>query len=103
MREFTTPTIPLKVKGVDLTTADAVYVTFTDSVRGIVITKDSPTLTVSGSDTNVTVTLSQAETGQFGPKSRVDIEVNWMKNGMRGATEIGSVTCFENLLKEVIT
>ena len=103
MRGFTTPTIPLKVKGVDLTTADSVYVTFTDSVRSIVITKSSPTLEVSGSDTNVTVTLSQAETGQFGPKSRVDIEVNWMKNGLRGATEIGSVTCFENLLKEVIT
>lgn len=103
MREFTTPTIPLKVKGVDLTSADSVYVTFTDSVRSIVITKSSPTLEVSGSDTNVTVTLSQEETGKFGPKSRVDIEVNWMKNGLRGATEIGSVTCFENLLKEVIT
>lgn len=103
MRQFTTPTIPLKVVGVDLTVVDDVYVTFTDPVRGIVITKDSPTITTSGTDTIVTVMLSQTETGQFLPKSRVDIEVNWIDDGVRGATEIASVTCFENLLKEVIT
>ena len=103
MRQFTTVTVPLKAKGIDLTSADSVYVTFTDSVRDIVITKSSPTLEVSGSDTNVTVTLSQTETGKFMANARVDIEINWMKNGLRGATEIGSVTALENLLKEVIT
>lgn len=103
MRQFTTITVPLKAVGVDLTSVDDVYVTFTDPVRGIVITKDSPTISASGSDTIVTVTLSQAETGQFLPNSRVDIEINWMDSGVRGATDIASVTCFENLLKEVIT
>ena len=103
MRQFTDVTIPLKVKSLDLTSADAVYVTFTDCVRNIVITKNSPTLTAIGSDTEVTVTLSQTETGKFMPNARVDIEVNWMKSGVRGATEIASVTSFENLLKEVLT
>ena len=102
MRQYTTPTLTITVKGVDLTAADSVWVTIANKERNVVITKDEPTLTVSGSDTTCTITLSQEETRRFAAKSKVDIQVNWMTDAVRCATDIASVTAFENLLKEII-
>ena len=102
MRQYTTPTLSIKVKGVDLTDADSVWVTLANSTRTVVITKDEPTLAVSGSDTTCTITLTQEETRRFAPKAKVDVQVNWMTGDVRCATDIASVTAFENLLKEII-
>lgn len=102
MRQYTTPTLSIKVKGVDLTAADSVWVTLANTARTNVITKDEPTLAVSGSDTNISVTLTQEETRRFSPRAKVDIQVNWMTGDVRCATDIASVTAFENLLKEII-
>lgn len=102
MRQYTTPTLSIKVKGVDLTAADSVWVTIANTARTVSITKDEPTMTVSGSDTNVTISLTQDETRRFVPKAKVDIQVNWMTGSVRCATDIASVTAFENLLKEII-
>lgn len=102
MRQYTTPTIQLLVKGVDLTAADDVWVTFADRTRAITLTKDSPTVAASGSDTSVTVTLTQAETKTFVANTLCDVEVNWMKDNKRFATEIQSLNVKENLLKEIL-
>lgn len=102
MRQYTTPTLSIKVKGVDLTSADSVWVTIANTARTVTITKDDPTLTVDNGDTICTVTLSQDETRRFFPKAKVDIQVNWMTGDVRCATDIASVTAFENLLKEII-
>ena len=102
MRQYTTPTLSIKVKGVDLTSAESVWVTIANTARTITITKDGPTLTVDNGDTICTVTLTQDETRRFAPKAKVDIQVNWMTGDVRCATDIASVTAFENLLKEII-
>ena len=102
MRQYTTPTLSIKVKGVDLTDADTVWVTLANSTRTVTITKDEPTLSVSGSDTTCTITLTQEETRRFAPKAKVDVQVNWMDGAIRCATDIASITAFENLLKEVL-
>lgn len=102
MRQYTTPTMQLLVKGVDLTAADDVWVTFADRARAITLTKDSPTVAASGSDTSVSVTLTQAETAQFIQNTLCDGQVNWMKDGLRYATDIVSISVYENLLKEIL-
>ena len=102
MRQYTTPTLSIKVKGVDLTSAESVWVTIANTARNVIITKDDSTLTVDNGDTICTVTLSQDETRRFPPKANVSIQVNWMTGNVRCATNIASVTVFENLLKEVL-
>ena len=102
MRQYTTPTYQLLVKGVDLTAADGVWVTFADSTRAVIVTEDSPTVAASGSDTLVTVTLTQAETKSFCPFTKAGVQVNWMKDGARYATEIALIDISENLLKEIL-
>lgn len=102
MRQYTTPTLSIRVKSVDLTSADSVWVTIANTARTITITKDDPTLTVDNGDTICTVTLSQDETRRFYPKANAGIQVNWMTGDVRCATNIASVTVFENLLKEVL-
>lgn len=102
MRQYTTPTISLLVKGVDLTAADDVYVTFSDRTRAIVLTIDTPTVAASGDDTQVTVTLTQEQTATFIANSLCDVEVNWMDGSTRMATEIAPLNVKENLLKEVL-
>ena len=102
MRQYTTPTYTFTVKSVDLTAADDVWVTFADSTRSIIVTKDSPTVTASGSDSVVECTLTQAETGQFYPCTKASAQVNWMVGTKRLATEIIEVAIKENLIKEIL-
>lgn len=102
MRQYTTPTISLLVKGVDLTAADDVYVTFSDRTRAISLTIDTPTVAASGDDTQVTVTLTQEQTAQFVANTLSDVQVNWMVSSARYATEIVSINVYENLLKEIL-
>ena len=102
MRQYTTPTIQLLVKGVDLTAADDVWVTFADRTRAIILTLDSPTVAASGDDTQVSVTLTQAQTAQFIANTLSDVQVNWMDDSARYATDIASVNVYENLLKEIL-
>lgn len=102
MRQYTTPTYELTVKGIDISGADDVWVTFADTPRAIVITKDSPTVAASGSDTKVTVTLTQAETAKFIEGTISGVQVNWMDGGSRYATDIAPIDVKENLLKEIL-
>lgn len=106
MIKYTTPTITLTIKGVDITDYQA-YVTF---VQG------SHKLTKSGSDldmtattigdvtyTQITLVLSQEESAAFDENQRVRVQVNWISDeGVRGATKIRKVEALANLLDEVI-
>ena len=102
MRQYTTPTYTLTVKGVDLTAADGVWVTFADSNRAIIVTKDSPTVSASGDDTIVETTLSQAETALFAEDTKSGVQVNWLDGTKRFATNIVQININENLLKEIL-
>ncbi len=105
MRQYTTPTLPLSAEGVDITGADNIWVTFSDKPHNMVVTKsqeDFDEIEFDGDDTNISVTLTQEETGSFLANSKVDVEINWMIGGMRYATEIRTINVKENLLKRVL-
>ncbi len=105
MRQYTTPTLPLMAEGVDITGADHIWVTFSDKSRNQTITKDRSDfneIVYDGTDTNISVTLTQEETGSFIVNAKVDVEINWMRGNKRYATEIKTVNVKENLLKKVM-
>ena len=102
MRIYTTPTLSLKVKGVDIHSAAYVYVTFYNNGK-VILTKEKAdiSMSVSGSDTLIDVSLTQAETKLFRPYSSASVQVNWMIGASRAATEITDFSVTDNLLKEV--
>jgi hypothetical protein len=103
MRRYTTPTITLKVVGVDLTGSN-VYVTFKQE-DSTLITKsgDDVTAELDGSDTTITVSLTQAETGSLMAQKSTSVQVNWMSGATRKATEIRYISTTENLLEGVLS
>lgn len=99
MRRFTTPTITLTVKGVDLT-EKSVYVTF--SQRDSALTVESPSMALVGEDTVISVPLSQFQTGGFSVGT-VDVQVNFIDaNGNRDATTVKTIGVDRNLLAQVV-
>ena len=101
MRQYTTPIVTFTVKDHDITGADAVYVTFSNKIRNVSLTIDSPTLTAVTGGTEVAVHLTQAQTAMFLPEEEVSTQVNWTDSGERYATEIAVLIWSENLLKVV--
>lgn len=98
MRRYTTPTIDLTVEEHDLTSA-SVYVTFQQGVRKL--TLSNPPVIFDGKDSVISVELSQLESGRF-TKGSCDVQVNWLEDDKRNATEIKSFAVTQNLLDEVI-
>jgi len=100
MRRYTTPTVTLTVKGVDLTGMD-VLVTFTQACRELTVDNPSMTLTTGG-DTVIEVPLSQVQTGGFVDGS-IEVQVNWLDAvGHRDATTVGTIEVERNLLARVV-
>lgn len=105
MINYTTPTIPLTVEGIDLTSYD-LYVTLEQV--GKKLTKSGNDLNVTtqtvGQKTNTKITfdLTQAESAMFNHRLGVDIQVNYIKDGVRKATDIKHISVMKNLLSEVI-
>lgn len=105
MRQFTTPTLPLSAEGIDISEADYIWVTFSDKNRNQVVTKnreDFDEIEYDGANTNISITLTQEETGSFIVNSKVDVEINWMIGEKRYATEIKTISVKENLLNQVM-
>lgn len=105
MIQFTTPTITLKVKGIDISQTDA-YVTIKQNT--LELTKTGADLSISTetiqgvTNTLIAFTLTQEETAAFAQDRTAKIQVNWYSNGIRLATEKKAVIFSENLLDEVI-
>lgn len=103
MIRFTTPTLPMTVP-VDLTGAD---------IR-VAIKQGQRVMQKSGADvtsaynaetgkTELSVTLTQEETGMLLADIHVSVQVNWIwPSGAREATNIKKIIVTENLLSEVI-
>ena len=86
-------------QGLDLTTAENIYVTFEQF--GKVLTKTGESLTVSAKQ--IEVYLSQAETLAFSTGD-IEIQANWTDaNGGRTASEVTKYTLTKQLLDEVVT
>lgn len=96
----TTPTFicTFEEDGLDLTTANNVYVTFEQK---------SKSLTKSGNDIEIepkqiTVYLNQIETLRFN-EGAVEVQANWtMANGRRACSEVVSVDLSKQLLRRVV-
>lgn len=109
MRAYTTAAQTLNVQGKDLTGCH-VWVTYLQrksptSETATVVTVDGDALTVtrSGSDTIVAVTLTQEQTGRF-VKGAAYVQVNWMTSaGLRDATDAIEITIDPNLLRKVLS
>ena len=96
---FTTPPVTLLVKGVNILTAD-VYVTVKQNDNEINITDLQ--MSASGKDTKIVFSLTQEQAGSFLVNDFANIQVNWIKDSIRYATEIARVRVYQNLLDEVI-
>lgn len=106
MIQFTTPTITIRVQGVDITTYDVdVSLRQTirkyESVHTVDIGGADVAMTLDGSDTLVTVSLSQEQTGGFveGP---VDVQVNYGSGNLRMATNVVTVQMGRNLYDQTL-
>ena len=99
-RQYTTPTIQLRIDGHDLTGAD-VYVTFQS--KGQVVTVEDADITACSHGTVIDVKLTQEQTAAFFPGEVVKVQVNWMDGDERYATDVATILWKENLLKEVLS
>lgn len=98
MRRYTTPTVELTVEGHDLTAA-SIYVTFRQ--RSKLLTIENPASELDGEDTVISVELGQLQTAQF-TVGTCDVQVNWVEDGMRNATNIAQLEIGGNLLEEEV-
>lgn len=99
MRRYTTPTHRLRVKGVDLSGYD-VLVTYRQ--RESSVTVINPTMEYDGTDTVLSVPMTQLQTGGF-MNGRAEVQVNVVDyNGYRAATNIRLFTLRDNLLNKVV-
>lgn len=101
MRRFTDSEFVLTVEDIDLTAAD-VYITIKQNGIRLTIGAERIQATYDGTDTILVFELTQEETSQFTGGRRCEIQVNWIQDGERSATNISRVDVFENLLNEVV-
>ena len=103
---YTTPTLTLIARGVDLTGMDAVTVSLRQRIGKAESTHEvdvtDPTMSYDGTDTTITVPLTQEQAGGFVAGAYVLAQVNWMEGTAREASTIGRVAWGENLLDEVM-
>lgn len=98
MRRFTTPTFTMVINGFDLSEA-TVYVTFKQI--NTVVTVESPTVTYADGKSTLEVTLTEEQTGML-HVGNAQVQVNWVKDGVREATEVVTKKITDNLLEAVL-
>lgn len=109
MRAYTTATQTLTVQGRDLTGCK-VWVTYSQrrsptskSATVVMVEGAALSVTKSGSDTVIGVTLSQEQSGQL-VEGVAEVQVNWMTSGgIRDATDAIEIAVDKNLLKRVLS
>lgn len=102
MIRYTTPTIEIRVKGVDLTNGYRIWVSLQQGYEVQTIEVGSATL--DGSDTLIECELTQRQTAKLSPRKPVSIQVNWIDvDGRRNATVQATESVLDNLLAKVVT
>lgn len=102
MIRYTTPTIEIRVKGVDLTGGYRIWVSLQQGYEVQTIEVESPTL--DGSDTLIECELTQRQTAKLSPRKPVTMQVNWIDaDGRRNATVQATDDVLDNLLAKVVT
>lgn len=98
---YTSPTQEILLKGIDLTNAERVCVTYRNGT--FIRTVENATVEAVEEDTLITVELDQEFTSRFDPRKDLYIQVNWMEDGKRLATRIKRAGVYQNLLEEVLS
>lgn len=106
MIRYTTPTKTMRVKGIDLTGYDVAVsirqrIGVTMNAHVVDIEGDQVALSLDGSDTLVTFTLTQEQSGGF-VRGYVDLQVNYGSGSTRMATTITTDYMDENLKNGVM-
>lgn len=100
MRKYTTPIEQLTVEGIDLSTAE-IYVTIKNDNKKLTFTGDRLDVEFDGNDTIIRLHLTQQESGSFAVGGLL-VQVNWMMDGERNATEVARLDVQGNLLNTVL-
>ncbi|MBQ6765343.1 MAG: hypothetical protein IJP45_09210 [Paludibacteraceae bacterium] len=96
--QYTDPTQQIRIKGLDLTAADRVFVTY--ECGDLNQTFETVTLALDGEDTVITVQMTQEFTAQL--TEDYFVQINWLQTGKRLATKPKRCSTCGNLLREVI-
>lgn len=103
MYRGTTPTLPVRIKGVDLTNTK-IFLTFS-SKMGKLLTLEYPgdfTVELDNGDTVCNVTFTQEQTLWFKPEAYF-VQARWIdSNNIAGATKTKQLCIRDVLLKDVI-
>lgn len=95
MIRYTTPTHAHKVKGIDLSGCE-VWVSYE---QGIADVNARASVEFDGTDSIVTVSLTQRQTARF-HEGKVQVQINWLyPNGKRDATVKKELQMLDNLLE----
>lgn len=97
MIRWTTPTLILTIKGIDLTACD-VYVTVEQGSKEITL---QAAVSYDDPNTVLTVEYTQAQTSLL-HIGEAEIQANWVKDGRRDATLPKTIYVEKNLLDEEI-
>lgn len=101
MIQYTTPSISLIIEGIDISAYD-IYVSLEQGATELTKQAQDLVITTEGDNTIITLTLSQEETAAFDVNKYVNLQVNYIKDGVRAATEIKYIKVMRNILNEVI-
>lgn len=89
--QWTTPTTTFTVTGANFTEATKIYVTFRQNDYSFRI--DDVTVV---DDENISITLSQAQTGQF-KEGKAQAQINWVFDNKRAMTYKCTIPIIDNL------
>ena len=99
MIRYTTPTVQLLIKDVDVTRADEVYASFGQGTSTLItkpVAKSKRSMTPTG--TLLKIDMAQDETSAFSRLSECKVQVNWSIGQKRYATSVAKMPVTENLL-----
>lgn len=96
MRRYTTPTHTIIVSGEDLSSA-SVWVTYRQGNN--VVTVESPEVVYTDGRSTISVVLTEKDTSALNV-GNAKVQVNWVIDGVREATEAVSIKITENLLED---
>lgn len=99
MIRYTTPTHEHVVHGIDLSGYD-VYVSYRQGSKTLNVKADA--VSYDGTDSTVTVSLSQPQTGRF-RAGKVRVQINWVtSDGKRNAVRPKDMDMDDNLMERVV-
>lgn len=108
LRRYTSPSYTLHIQNIDLSGNTDVYVTLRQKDKVQTYTDEDLLITyvtdgVEVPETQIALNLDQVETAAFDVGLIIEVEVNWLSEGKRYATNIALIEPLRNLLEEVLS